>query len=188
MNPETKLVLDTLSKRFDDLESKWEHTFTEAAEKLEKSFEEAEEQWESHFATSEDHWERKFADLKVAQDARVEALEHVTAALEDWRPVMEGTIDDIRVEVGKISKHWERAVRECSPPILPTVSSSSTPPSSTLPASAYVLPQPLGDLQRQSLETLRISSESRRPSAATRPTGPMGTASTTTTGRMAMGR
>jgi hypothetical protein len=70
----------------------------------------------------------------------VEALERVTAALEDWRPAMEGTVDDIRVEVGKISKHWERAVRERSPPILPTMPSSSTPPSSTLPASAYVLP------------------------------------------------
>jgi tetrahydromethanopterin S-methyltransferase subunit G len=43
MNPETKLVLDALSKRFDDLESRWENTFTEAAEKLEKSFGEAEE-------------------------------------------------------------------------------------------------------------------------------------------------
>jgi hypothetical protein len=174
MNPETKLVLDTLSKRFDDLESRWEHTFTEAAEKLEKSFEEAEEQWESRFATSEDHWERKFADLKVAQDARVEALERVTAALEDWRPAMEGTVDDIRVEVGKISKHWERAVRERSPPILPTMPSSSTPPSSTLPASAYVLPQPSGDLQRHSLEALRISSESGRPSAADKTDRPHG--------------
>jgi hypothetical protein len=87
---------------------------------------------------------------------------------------MVGTVDDIRVEVGKVSKLWERVVRERSPPLLPTVPSSSTPPSSTLPASAYVLPQPLGDLQRQSLESLEISSESGRPSAADKTDRPHG--------------
>jgi hypothetical protein len=37
MNPETKLVLDALSKSFDDLESRWDLSFAEAGEKLEKS-------------------------------------------------------------------------------------------------------------------------------------------------------
>jgi hypothetical protein len=85
MNPETKLVLDALTKRFDDLEAKWENTFTEAAEKLEKI----------RFSKSKDHWERQFADLKVAQDVRVDALERITATLVDWKPEMEGTVDDI---------------------------------------------------------------------------------------------
>jgi hypothetical protein len=58
MNPETKLVLDTLTKRFDNVEAKWENTLSEAAEKLEKGFAEADEQWEIRFSKSEDHWER----------------------------------------------------------------------------------------------------------------------------------
>jgi hypothetical protein len=41
--------------RFDDLESRWENTFTEAAEKLERGFVEADKQWGIRFAKSEDH-------------------------------------------------------------------------------------------------------------------------------------
>jgi hypothetical protein len=44
----------------------------------------------------------------------------VTAALDEWKPEVEGTMDDIRIEVGKLSKHRERAVRARSPPLLPT--------------------------------------------------------------------
>jgi hypothetical protein len=44
----------------------------------------------------------------------VGALEHTTGALEDWRMNMEGMVDDLRLEVGKIAKHWERAVTDKS--------------------------------------------------------------------------
>jgi hypothetical protein len=81
MNPETKLVLDALTKRFDVLEAsvkeaseKWEKGFAEAGEKWEKGFTEADEKWDNRFSMSEDNWECQFADLKVAQDARVDAL------------------------------------------------------------------------------------------------------------------
>jgi hypothetical protein len=33
---------------------------------------------------------------------------------------MEGTLDDVRLEVDKLSKHWEHALRERSPPLFPT--------------------------------------------------------------------
>jgi len=44
----------------------------------------------------------------------------VAASLEEWRPEIDATVDDIRLEVGKLNKHWERAVRARSPPLLPT--------------------------------------------------------------------
>jgi hypothetical protein len=138
MNPEIKLVLDALTKRFDVLEAsvkeaseKWEKGFVEASEKWEKGFAEADEKWDNCFSMSEDNWERQFADLKVAQDARVDALERVAASLYAWKTEIEGTVDDIRMEVGKLSKHWGRSVRDRSPLLLPTVPSAlPTPPAS----------------------------------------------------------
>jgi hypothetical protein len=153
MNPETKLVLDALTKRFDDMEARWDKSSAEADEKLQKSIAVADEKWESRFAKSEYHWERQFADLKVAQDARVDALERSATAFEDWRPEVEGTMDDIRTEVGKLSKHWGRSVHGRSPPLLPTA------PSAVLPAPAKIVDNnPSVDLQSPSV--------SARPSAA----------------------
>lgn len=104
MNPDTQLVLDELSKlnkRFDDVESK-----------LESRFAEHEETWESRFSELENQWERKFADLSIAQDARCAVLERAAATVEDWRPDIEGVVDTVRLEVGKLSKYWERSVMD----------------------------------------------------------------------------
>jgi hypothetical protein len=135
MNPETKAVLDALTQRFESLEAsvkesgaKWEKGFAESSAKWEKGFEETEEKWEICFSQSDDKWERQFADLVVAQDARVEALERVATSFEDWRPGLEGTLDDVCLEVSKLSKNRERAMRDRSPPLLPTVPPSSRDP------------------------------------------------------------
>jgi hypothetical protein len=167
MNPETKLVLDALTKRFDVLEAsvkeaseKWEKGFAEAGEKWEQGFAEADEKWDNRFSMSEDNWERQFADLKVSQDARVEALERVSASLDAWKPEIEGTVDDIRMEVGKLSKHWGRSVRDRSPPLLPTVPSA--------------LPTPPANNNKFHSLDLKSSSVSGRPSAADETDRPYG--------------
>jgi hypothetical protein len=41
----------------------------------------------------------------MAQDARMEKLERITASIEGWKPEVEGIMDDIRIEVGKLSEH-----------------------------------------------------------------------------------
>jgi hypothetical protein len=51
-----------------------------------------------------------FSKFTTGQDRRVGALEQATGVLEDWRINMEGVMDDLRLEVGKISKNWERVV------------------------------------------------------------------------------
>jgi hypothetical protein len=48
--------------------------------------------------------------LEFHQEIRVTALEKASGVFDDWRMSMEGAMDDLRLEVGKISKHWERAV------------------------------------------------------------------------------
>jgi hypothetical protein len=102
--------------------------FAESSAKWEKGFAEAEDKWEIRFNQSDDKWERQFADLVVSQDARVEALERATTSFEDWRPGLEGTLDDVRLEVGKFSKNWERALHDRSPPLLPTAPPPSQDP------------------------------------------------------------
>jgi hypothetical protein len=109
----------------------------------------------------------------------MEKLERVTAALDEWKPEVEGTMDDIRIEVGKLSKHWERAVRARSPPLLPTAPPFSTLPPSTprqllLTSSAQVLPQPTGDPKHHPLEDLLLGSASGRPPASDQADRPHG--------------
>jgi hypothetical protein len=163
MNPKTKLVLDGLTKRSDDLEATWAKSFSDAEEKLEeklkKSLAESEEKWEPRFEKSDDKWERQFADLKISQDARVAQLKRITTTLDKWKPEVEVTMDDIRIEVERLSRHWEPSVRDRPPPLLPSTTApmllssrddkytavNSTPPSvSERPSAEDVADRPPG--------------------------------------------
>ncbi|CAN6328732.1 unnamed protein product [Urochloa humidicola] len=185
MNPETKLILDTLTKRFDDFELKWGSRFDEAEEKIEARFidsegkfeariieskqktdarllqsedkigskvAESEEKLEIRLTATEDGWERRFADMVISQDARVTALERASTAYDEWRPDIEGTVDDMRLEVGKLNKHWERTVLDHNK--LPLLQNSMQPISPVLPqpsptsASAAGRPSAAGDADR----------------------------------------
>lgn len=53
---------------------------------------------------------RQIQDLEQAHGERVKALERAAASVDEWRPSIEGTVDDIRLEVKKISRNWERAI------------------------------------------------------------------------------
>ena len=97
MNPETRLILDELTKRFNEQDAKWD----------------------SRFADQDARLARQIADLEKSQASRMESLERATASIEEWRPSIDGAVDDIRLqvsktklEVSKISRHWERAVLE----------------------------------------------------------------------------
>jgi hypothetical protein len=39
-------------------------------------------------------------------------VEKVAIELEDWKPEIEGKVDNIELEVGKLTKHWERSACE----------------------------------------------------------------------------
>lgn len=56
-------------------------------------------------------WGRKLSDLESSHGERLSALELAASAL----PSIEGTVDDIKLEVNKLSKHWDRAVLERAP-------------------------------------------------------------------------
>lgn len=110
MNPDTKLILEELQKQF-----------AEQDDKLER-----------HFGDLEAKWEKKFDDADDTTESRLVTLEKVAAAYEEWQPGIEGTMDDLKLEVRKLNKHWERAVRD-NAPVLPGLcplpeSASARPP------------------------------------------------------------
>jgi len=87
MNPETKLILEELHKRFTAHDLKWDQRFEE----------------------QEQHFRSQIQELQQAQDLRVLALEKAFASFDEWRPSIEGTVDSIRLEVKKLSLGWERS-------------------------------------------------------------------------------
>jgi len=71
---------------------------------------------QNRFADYENKWEKRFVDFEsstVDHVAKVE-VEHAAAQFESWRPEMEGTLDDIRLDVCKMNKHLEHAAVEHS--------------------------------------------------------------------------
>ena len=80
-------------------------------DEIQKQFAEQNRLIEQRFTDSESKWERRFLEAESARDARVAVVETVAAALEDWRPGIDGVVDDLKLEVRKLSCHWERSVR-----------------------------------------------------------------------------
>ena len=73
MNPETKLILDELHRRFTDHDLKWDQRFEDQEKRL----------------------GRQIKDLEQAQDARVSALEKAAASFDEWRSSNEGGEEDL---------------------------------------------------------------------------------------------
>jgi hypothetical protein len=128
MNPEMQIILDMMNKHFNELQSSIENKFVELNHKWLTTFGDFEEAWSSKFVEHDDKWECRFSNLRVSHDAHMSTLERAAVSFEDWKSGIEGTIYDVRLELGKLSKHWERAARDRSPPLLPTTAPSSVVP------------------------------------------------------------
>jgi uncharacterized protein YukE len=167
MDQEIKAIADMIDRKFEEIKSQTQSSYKELDEKFEARFEEIKSQTESsykeldgtldaRFSLYEDAWERRFADLQISHDKRMCVLERAASSFDDWSASMEGTVDDIKLEVGKLSKHWERSVRERSPPLILSGASPAVDPKNTPVIHKPLLPS--GDLCP--------SSVSGRPSAA----------------------
>jgi hypothetical protein len=115
MNPDLKLLLDEMDKRFSVQERRF------------------------------DTIERKLDTSSAASASRLDALESATKGFDEWRPSIEGVVDDLKLEVhklatlklevGKITKYWERSMVD-APSATPGVF-APTPPlkSASAPSS-----------------------------------------------------
>lgn len=75
MNPESKQLLEELDKRF-----------AAADKRL-------------------DGLERQIQSNHDSASTRIRALEWATKVFDEWRPSIEGVVNDLKIEVGKITKY-----------------------------------------------------------------------------------
>jgi hypothetical protein len=120
MNPDTQVILDEIARRFSEHDVKWDRCLTE----------------------QESRWDAAFSDFTKGQERRVQALEQNTSLIADWRSSMEGVVDDLRLEVGKVSKNWERAVVDKSTSMAGVLAPS--PPVVERPAARFTAEPPHG--------------------------------------------
>lgn len=123
MNPEHKLLIDEFSKCLSD--------------ELSKRFEEQDDKWDRRLSDRDATWASKLDDLRASHDARVTVLEKVIAEFQDWRPEVDGVVDDLKLAVKNLNRHYERAAFEQStstPGILSPVPSAAAHPSAGQPA------------------------------------------------------
>lgn len=109
MNPEVQLLLDEVSRRFDE-------RFSTHESKVDKRFNETQAAWTSKFNT-----------ISIAHEGRVADLEKAVAAFSEWRPNINHAVDVLKIEV-KVSQYWEHAIAdhtEKSTGVLPSPSSAS---------------------------------------------------------------
>jgi hypothetical protein len=130
MNPDTKLILDELRKADD----RWEQQFTDLDSKWEKRFSDLDTKWDLQFGEKCDLVEERVSALEAGMasgdsvqarvsvleqgavsSARVSKLEKVAASYEEWQPSVEGSLDDVKLEIRKLNKHLERIVLDKSP-------------------------------------------------------------------------
>lgn len=98
MNLEHRLLLDELSKHVSD--------------ELSKRFDENDLTWSKRLSDRDVLWEQELSDLRTNLDSRLTTVEKVAGALEEWRPEIDGTLDDIKLEMKKLNKHFERSTLE----------------------------------------------------------------------------
>jgi hypothetical protein len=120
MNPDTQVILDEIARRFTDHEAKWDR----------------------RLSGQDSRWAATFTDFAKDQKTCVQALENASGVFEEWRLSMEGVVDDLRLEVGKVSKHWERDVVDKSTAMMGVL--APTPPAAERPSAGATANSPHG--------------------------------------------
>jgi hypothetical protein len=117
MNPDSKFLLEEIRKEFADQKKLIDKRFSDHDVK----------------------WEQRLKEVEVHKEERIDALETVATAFEVWKPSIEATMETAKTEVQKLSKHWERTVKDKSsadPGIFSLLTNVSSPGSVLPPPSA----------------------------------------------------
>lgn len=76
-------------------------------------------------------WEQSLVELERHSDERVTPLESAAKAFDEWRPRIEVAVDNVKLEIGKLARHWERSMRDRStaePGLFPNPKSATERP------------------------------------------------------------
>ena len=121
MNPDAKFLL----------KEKWKE-FTDQKKEMRKEFTEHDAKWESCISA-----------VETKKDERVDVLESAAAEFEAWKPTIESSVQIMKMEVQKLSKHWDRDVKEKTDQgLFPPPGSAPPPPGSAPPPPGSVPSRP----------------------------------------------
>ena len=103
MDPNLKMVLDELNRRFDEQDAKWERRFSD----MDRDCAARDSMVDGRLITFEVACSNldsiRLAHTNDDHDNRVTALEVVATDLGTWWPAVEALVDDLRLEVKCIS-------------------------------------------------------------------------------------
>lgn len=88
MSSETQLILNEIQKSTSAISSAFDARIAELDQK----------------------WEKRIATVEGQHEERVAGLESAAAAFENWKPKIESAVEAVKMEVGKLNKHWDRSV------------------------------------------------------------------------------
>ncbi|WVZ90589.1 hypothetical protein U9M48_036876 [Paspalum notatum var. saurae] len=112
MNQDIKYLLDEMSKHFDDQDALIVKRLVDHDTKLEQRFVDHEGVIGQRLSDLDSKWGHRFATLSTDTAGRVSHVETAAANMEEWRQEMEASVEDMHLEVKKLSKHWDRAVMD----------------------------------------------------------------------------
>jgi hypothetical protein len=135
MASDAQRLLDEMSKRFDNIDSKLSQRLDVVVAKLDQRLLARDVLIDNRLADLDAKLDFRLASLSSANEARMSRLETATMSLDGWRPDMEGTVDDLRLHVSKLSKICERSVvsqpTDMTRVLAPTPSSAAARPPAT---------------------------------------------------------
>jgi hypothetical protein len=106
MNPDTKMFLEEMRREL-----------AEQTREIRKEF-----------ADHSAKWDSRLAAVETKQDEWMDALEQAAKEFESWKPTIESSVQVVKMEVQKLSKHWERTVKEkLDPSLIPSPASGTSP-------------------------------------------------------------
>jgi hypothetical protein len=105
-------------------------------EEMRKEFAEQKKEIRKEFMDHDTKWEARIAAVEKQKDDRIDALESAAAAFESWKPTIESSVQIVKTEVQKLSKHCDRTVKDKADAGL------FPPPSFTVPPFGSVSPRP----------------------------------------------
>jgi hypothetical protein len=143
MNPDTKFLLEEMCKEFAEQKRTMDVEFAEQKKPITKSF-----------SGHDEKWEDRLSEVEKRNDERTEALESSTVEFKSWKPTIESSVQIVKTEVQKLSKHWERAVKDkVDPGLFP-------PPAFALPLGS-VTQRPSADVGADSSDGHRSNNKFR---------------------------
>ena len=111
MNPDTQLLLAEIQKIAAD-QSNIQKQLSDQRDLLEHRFHEADASLEKWFEEDDATVERRIIDSELRQDSRLTVIEKAASDFVLWRQETEGVMDDLRLKVNKLDKHWDCSVIE----------------------------------------------------------------------------